>query len=127
MCRMVKYHDTEIPIEDIQRVVPFDFFLSGQDLNLDDMKEAGYRDMADNIQRLFLERDNEYIRSMSRFVPRFLESNVFEGRVEVDTLIYIAKNCDFAQEVIIRYRTIMEMISPEIMRENIQRVLESTH
>lgn len=79
--------------------------------------------MADNIQTLFLERDSEYIRSMSKFVLRFLESNAFEGRVEVDTLIYIARNCDFASEVIIRYRTIMEMIPPEIMRDNIQRVL----
>ena len=124
---MAKYHETEIPLEDIQKIVPFDFFLTGHDLNQEDMKEAGYRDMVENIQTLFLERDIEYIRSMSRFIPRFLESNAFEGRVEVDTLIYIARNCDFASDVIIRYRRIMEMIPREIMRENIHRVLESTH
>jgi hypothetical protein len=41
------------------------------------------------------------------FVTKFLESNAFDGRVEIDTLIYIVRNCDFTSEVIVRFRTIM--------------------
>ena len=72
--------------------------------------------MVDNIQILFSTRDNEYIRSMAMFVTKFLESNAFTERVYIDTLAHISKTGEFTPEVVIRFRALMELISPEVMK-----------
>ena len=82
--------------------------------------------MLDNIQVLFLEKDMEYIRCMSAFLGRFLESNKYSERIYIDTLIYMTRNCDFNPEVVVRYRTIMELVSSDVMRDNVERILEAS-
>jgi hypothetical protein len=107
LCKMLKYLEAEIPSEDLSRVFSFDFFLTGEGLTDNDLRETAYREMRDNIQVLFMERDNEYIRSMAMFVTKFLESNSFLERVYIDTLIYISRHCDFTPEKVVRFRTLM--------------------
>lgn len=51
---------------------------------------------------------------------------MFIETVYVDTLVYIAKYCDFTPDMIVRFRTLMEVISPETMRESLRKVLEAS-
>ena len=46
-------------------------------------------------------------------------------KIYIDTLIYITRHSEFSPEMAVRYRTLMELISAEGMRDNLQRVLES--
>jgi hypothetical protein len=60
------------------------------------------------------------------FVAKFLEANVFIERVYMDTLVHIAGKCDFTSEMIVRFRTLMEVISPDVMRDNLESVLAAS-
>ena len=92
LSKLAKYYlECEIPQEDLLRVFPFDFFLTGEGLNDEELKNLTYKEIADNIQALFLERDDEYIRSMAMFITKILESNIFIERVYVDTFCHLAK------------------------------------
>ena len=59
------------------------------------------------------------------FVPKMLEKNSFMEKLCVDTLIYTARNCDFSSDGAVRYRTVMEMISPDVLRESLDRIIET--
>jgi hypothetical protein len=52
-----------------------------------------------------------------------LEANAFIERVYLDTLIYIASRCNFSADVIVRFRTLMEVISVETTKDNIGNIL----
>ena len=59
------------------------------------------------------------------FVTKFFETNTFLERVYVDTLIYTVRNCSFSSPVAVRYRTVTGMISNDVMKENLERILDS--
>ena len=54
----LKFTGSEIPFEDLYRIIPFDFFLTGEQESNKEQIELAYQEMIDNIQVLFLERDN---------------------------------------------------------------------
>jgi hypothetical protein len=55
LSKLAKYYlECEIPQEDLLRVFPFDFFLTGEGLSDEELKDLAYREIADNIQTLFL-------------------------------------------------------------------------
>lgn len=95
-------------------------------VNEEEFKHFAYKEIADNIQVLFLERDTEYIRSIAVFVAKFLEANIFIEKVYMDTLVYIAGKCEFTSNMIVRFRTLMEIISPDVMKDNLENVLQAS-
>ena len=82
--------------------------------------------IADNIQNLFLDRDNEYVRNVAAFVAKFLEANIFIERVYLDTLLFIVKKCDFTPDKVVRFRTLMDILSVDTMRDSIDLILDSS-
>lgn len=53
---------------------------------------------------------------MAMFIAKILESNVYMERIYADTFCHSAKEGAFNSEGLVRIRTMMELISPEIMK-----------
>ena len=99
--------------------------MSGEGVHDDDFRDFAYNEIADNIQALFMQRDNDYIKTIAYFVAKFLEANAFVEIVYVDTLIHIVRKCEFTSEMIVRFRTLMELISPDVLKDNLEKVLNA--
>lgn len=66
------------------------------------------------------------MRIVANFVGVFFEANAYLEQVYVDTLINIVSRGNFSPDMTARFRTAMELITPEVLKENISNVLHAT-
>lgn len=129
IARLCKIYQGDLPTADLKHIFGFDFFLEGETYASEEEEKNGvYAAIARNIQDLLAGKDNEYLRSMAIFVGSILEGNAFIDQVYLDTLISVGRGYAFQQETIIRVRIIIEVLglnSPHIVRDNLDRVLQS--
>jgi hypothetical protein len=125
--RLCKIYQGDIPTEDLQRIFPFHFFTDTDHHYEEELGPKVYEAIRENIQHIFMERNNEYIRSIATFVGSVLESNVFIDLVYLDTLLNIG-TYDFNSEAVIRFQVILDILrhtSADVIKDNIERILDS--
>lgn len=124
--RLCKIYQGDISTADLRRIFPFDFFLELETFPDEELAERSYAAISGNIQTLFLEKDNDFVRNVATFVGSVLESNVYLDRVFIDTLVSIGERYAWNPESVIRFRIIIDILaqsSPEAIRENISKIL----
>jgi hypothetical protein len=124
--RLCKIYQGDISTADLRRIFSFDFFLELENFPDEELLERSYAAISNNIQTLFLEKDNDYVRNVATFVGSVLESNVYLDRVFVDTLVSIGERYAWNPASVIRFRIIIDILaqsSPEAIRENISKIL----
>lgn len=125
--RLCRVYQGDIPTEDLRRIFPFHFFIETEHRYEEDLGPKVYDAIRQNIQKIFLERNNEYIRSIATFVGSVLEGNIFIDLVYLDTLLNIGQY-DFNSEAVIRFRVIIDILrqtSADFLKENIEQILIS--